>query len=449
MSVFQPSLFEQSTRVKIVLKRDHELVKLTGLLNWHELTEIAMTQRDSKKAVCGSQPRYRALLGAVALMATKNMTFREAEDLIAHYAPARYLCDLMDSDVRLDHVTIFDFTKMLGDVGMAQINQSILSKAQMLGIMDPSKLMSDTTAQEAKIPYPTEAGLMLRFGQLVEKSVVKLGGKFRDIKEGVKEKVQEIKELVRNSHLFAKGKEQKGKVGRKIYHTVKELQADLVGLLATGSKLTSKSGKELTRLVHLMDRLLPQILHFLTTGFVAHKKIIHLQMSDLYSIVRGKAGKKVEFGLKWGISRLGGGFLQGFLLAGGQHAADQRFCLEALKQHQKIFGKAPTTFGFDRGGYSAANIKKAKKLGVKNVGIAPTGKTPWAVSEKLRKSIVRERAQVEGGIGTIKSSRYGFNKPNAKSTAAMARCGQRAILGFNMRKLTREWSAMQSAAAMS
>ena len=51
---------------------------------------------------------------------------------------------------------------------------------------------------------------------------------------------------------------------------------------------------------------------------------------------------------------------------------------------------------------------------------------------------------MEGGIGTIKSSRYGFNKPNAKSTAAMARCGQRAILGFNMRKLTREWSSMQS-----
>ena len=114
MSVFQRSLFEQSTRVKIVLKDDHELVTLTGLINWTELANIAMTIRDSKKAVSGPQPRYRALLGAVALMATKKMTYREAEDLIAHYAPARYLCDLMDSDLHLDHVTIFDFTKMLG-----------------------------------------------------------------------------------------------------------------------------------------------------------------------------------------------------------------------------------------------------------------------------------------------------------------------------------------------
>ncbi|MCX6126215.1 MAG: hypothetical protein NTV34_15895 [Proteobacteria bacterium] len=122
--------------------------------------------------------------------------------------------------------------------------------------------------------------------------------------------------------------------------------------------------------------------------------------------------------------------------------------MEAITHHQRSFGVVPKIFGFDRVGYSASNIKKAKKLVVKNVGIAPTGKTPWAVSESMRKNIVRERAQVEGGIGTIKSNRYGFNKPYAKSIQAMAQCGQRAILGFNMRKLTSEWSAAQTAAAM-
>ena len=449
MSLFQPSLFEQSTRVKIALKEDHELVILTGLINWMDLTNLAMTIRDSKKAVSGRQPRYRALLGAVALMATRKMTYREAEDLIAHYAPARYLCDLMDSDLYLDHVTIFDFTKMLGDAGLAQINERILLKAKECGILDPSKMMSDTTAQEAMIPYPTEVGLMSRFGQLVQKAVSKLGGKFRDVKGSVKGQVQKIKELVRNSHLFAKGKDQKAKVGRKIYHKVKNLHEELEALLTKGSKLTSKSGQELTKLVTLMDTLLPQILHFLKTGLVARKKVIHLQMSQLYSIVRGKAGKKVEFGLKWGVNRIGGGFLQGFLLSGGQHASDQKFCLESIKHHQRSFGKSPKIFGFDRGGYSASNIKKAKKLGVKHVGIAPTGRTSWSVSETMRKKIVRERARVEGGIGSIKSSRYGFNKPNAKSTAAMAWCGQRAILGFNMRKLAREWTAARQAVAIS
>ena len=105
------------------------MVKLTGLLNWHELTTIAITIRDSKKAVCGLrwQPRCRGLLGVAALMAAMNMTIWDAEDLIAHYATAPYRCNLMDSDVRLYHVTIFEFITMLGDAGVAQINQNILS----------------------------------------------------------------------------------------------------------------------------------------------------------------------------------------------------------------------------------------------------------------------------------------------------------------------------------
>jgi hypothetical protein len=56
------------------------------------------------------------------------------------------------------------------------------------------------------------------------------------------------------------------------------------------------------------------------------------------------------------------------------------------------------------------------------------------MAERVR----RERARVEGLIGTLKSKRYGFNKPNAKSQEAMQSCGQRSILGFNMVKMLRK-----------
>jgi len=448
MSPFQPSLFGQSTRVKIVLNEEHELVKLSHLVNWTTLITMAATIRASKvKKETGPQPQYRALLGVLALMAMRKMTYREAEDMVAHYAPARYLCDLMDSDRKLDHVTIFDFVSMLGADGVEAANTIILGIAREHELLDPTELMSDTTAQEAMIPYPNEVGLMARFMQIIQKTVGRLGGKFTGIKGTVKKAVAKVKGLVRNSHLFAKTKEQKTKVGKKLYHTIKKVHAEIADLLAKGYKLSSSAGQELSEVTEVMGNLIPQILHFFKTGFVASKKIIHLQMSDLYSIVRGKAGKRVEFGLKWGISRLGGGFLQGFLLADGKHAADQAFCIESIRVHQATFGKAPEVFGFDRGGYSKPNLKRAAKMGVKHVGIAPQGKAPWAVSEKMAERIRRKRAQVEGGIGTIKAPIYGFNKPNARSTAAMARCGQRAILGFNMRKLVKEWTAMQGEAA--
>jgi hypothetical protein len=424
-------------RANISIKEKHELVLLSDLLPWPKLIQVAMDIRVTKvKALVGPEPHYRELLGAIALMSVRQITYRQAEDLIAHYAPARYLCHLMDSSWNPDHITIFEFTKMMGPEGMDILNKEFLLHGQSLGLLDVSRMMSDTTAQEAMIPYPNEVGLMKRFSDLVTKGLKKVGGKFSKIKSKIKKVSNKVKGLVRNSHLFAKTKEAKKKVGKKLYHTTKEIH-ELLKSCLKDVNVRGKSGKELRRLADLMDTLLPQILYFLETGFVASKKIIHLQMSELYSIVRGKAGKSVEFGLKWGINSVDG-FVQGFLVNGGVNASDQKFCIESIKEHISVFGTAPKTFGFDRGGYSLTNIKKAKKLGVKHVGIAPKGKAEWAVSKRMSEVIRCERAQVEGVIGNIKSKKYGFNKPNVKSTVAMEMSGQRSILGFNLSKAIRK-----------
>jgi hypothetical protein len=443
----QTELFAQSIKTRIVVSENHELIRLERALDWDEMIESAIEIRSKKiKAATGPDPHYRELLGAVTLMAVKNITYRDAEDLIAHYAPARYLCNLMDSDWRPDHITIFEFTQMLGETGMNRINSNILETAKNAGVLDPSRLMSDTTAQEAKIPYPNEVGLMSKYAGLVKKAATKAGKAFSKVRTKIKEVANKIKGLVRSSHLFAKTKEQKQKIGKKLYHVSMEIHRELVKAIESATALKGKSAQELVRITEIMKTLFPQIKHFLETGFVAPKKIIHLKMSELYAIVRGKAGKSVEFGLKWGISRIGGGFVQGFLINGGEHFSDKRFCLEAIRVHQSTQGKAPQVFGFDRGGFSKKNIKIAQKMGVIHVGIAPQGKAAWAVSDSMAEKIKRERAQVEGCIGTIKSPVYGFNKPNARSVRAMGTYGQRAILGFNVRKLIREQAKLQLAA---
>jgi hypothetical protein len=244
------------------------------------------------------------------------------------------------------------------------------------------------------IPYSNEVGLMKRFTEIVSKTIAKAGSKCSKIKSKVKEISEKVKSLVRASHLFAKTKEQKRKVGKKLYHTTMELHEFLQNSLAQSTNVKNKSVIELQRISDLMKTLFPQILHFIKTGFVAPKKIIHLQMSELYSIVRGKAGKSVEFGIKWGISRIDG-FAVGFVMDDVANASDKKFCIDSIQRHIELFGQAPETFGFDRGGYSQKNIRNAKKLGVKNVGIAPTGQAEWDVSMKMSEKIKSERAQVD------------------------------------------------------
>lgn len=75
------------------------------------------------------------------------------------------------------------------------------------------------------------------------------------------------------------------------------------------------------------------------------------------------------------------------------------------------------------------------------MGLAPRGRCEWAVNERSRRELVKERALVEAGIGAVKSSRYNFHRPRARSTRMMGTCGQLGVLGFNLNKLVRGLAA--------
>ena len=249
MSLKQMNLFTQPLRVKVNLEESHELVQMEKIINWDELIELAMNIRQSKvKAQTGPEPHYRELLGATVLMAVKNITYRDAEDLIAHYAPAKYLCNMMESNWRMDHSTIFEFMKRMGPLGMEEINSQIMNIAVKEGFADPKEMMSDTTAQEAKIPYPNEVGLMNKYLNKVKALIKKTGIKFSKAKTKIKEVMKEAKGLIRTHHLFAKGKEQKRKVTKKLLHIVDDIHGLIQEEIQSGRALKSRAGIELTKL---------------------------------------------------------------------------------------------------------------------------------------------------------------------------------------------------------
>lgn len=97
------------------------------------------------------------------------------------------------------------------------------------------------------------------------------------------------------------------------------------------------------RLYATMKQLTPQIRHWLKTGFVAAGKIINVHVPQLYSVVRGKIGKKVEFGLSWGIRRLGGGFLLATRALERKELVDAKFAVGAVDEHTIEEAGATTT----------------------------------------------------------------------------------------------------------
>jgi IS5 family transposase len=451
----QGELFARSSRPVIALDENHRLVLMTHEIDWTALIELVQAIRLSKlKNDAGRPPHLRALIGAVVFRATRKMTYRETEEQIRHYAPARYVCGLTETDWTPDANTIQDFEELLGEDGTRLINEHVVKWAVEEKLADPTVVVADTTAQEANIPHPNEMGLMASFVTAVVAASKNVGGALKRFVEKAGHLLTAAKRKVREYRLFAKQKSKavKDRMVAQMTTVVEQIRGRL------GEALRDTCGRTSTRLrgfqkvalaklngLHgTMAKLVPQIRYWLKTGFVAANKIISLNIPELYAIVRGKVGKTVEFGLNWGITRLRGGFLLATVAGDKTDLHDSKFAVRAVEDHIERFGKAPRAYAYDRGGWSETNVAALRSLGVKDIGLAPRGRSGWLVSGKKKDMLVSERAQVEGGIGTIKCGKYGFNKPSARSATTMGACGQRAVLGFNLNKLIRGIAARRS-----
>src|SRR5437762_13496318 len=186
-----------------------------------------------------------------------------------------------------------------------------------------------------------------------------------------------------------------------------------------------------------IGKLVPQIRHWLDTGFVAAGKIIN----------------PAHPGALFDCPRQGGQVRRVRTVLGDRTAARRiRPCDHGRRQEgpqrcdlrcpgggadRALFGKAPRSYAYDRAGHSERNVDRLREIGVRDVGLAPRGNTPWEVEGALKARLIKERALVEGSIGTVKCPKYGFNRPAARSVAMMGVCGQRAVLGLNLTKLAR------------
>ncbi len=210
------------------------------------------------------------------------------------------------------------------------------------------------------------------------------------------------------------------------------------GLETSADQVRQSARSRLVAMHEVIKPLMRQIVHWLTTGKVAANKIIHVGIPQARAIVRNKAGKKTEFGLGYLISRLGGGYVFGTLIAA--NADERQMPLKALSGYREIFGQeaTPELVVYDRGGDSTLTCQKLALEGVKHVGIQPKGKRPWLVAEEVRDQVRSERGQTEGVIGTLKSNRYKFNKPKERLWQTLEMAGPRSLLSFNLNKLMRD-----------
>jgi len=453
----QSLLGQQETFMPVTVSPDHEMMILSKNLDWDLMQTIGEANRANIiKSNQGLKPHYRALNGAVVVRTLKNSTFRDTEDLIKNYNPARYLCDLQNSQWTPDHVAIWEYEGMLGESGLQEMTDYVLRTASGLGFADPRGLCSDTTAQEGNIPYPNEVGHMNSFAKSLRKNLDTLlqnsKGLGKKLVNKMKEKLSEVGSKVRKHRLFAKTKEARMEINKELLKLTMGLLGEM-GHLFDGIEIKANqangSGKKaignLSEIYNNMCLMLPQIRTWIEQGRVVPGKIVSLFNTQFRAIDRGKSGKKIEFGLKWGINQIRGGYVSIFMNS-SMMVHDANYAVLGVQEHIRIFGKPPRDFGFDRAAWSEEHKTEIKKLRVKNIAIAPKGQSDWEVGPRVKDRMVRERAQIEGKIGTMK--RRGLNKSEARINSRVKQSALRAALSVNLRRFAKDLIMATEAQAM-
>ena len=443
-----PEASSTAQLVQIEVSPTHPLLLLKRALPWEAITE-SMTRhwREHGKNVDGGPGLpwdVSFYVPLVVLMLIKNFDSRQMEAYLAENVVARlFIGRYRDVKAQIrDHSNIARAYAALGKAGIEEVTRLVIKEAHRFGFVDEGVLSADTTAQELPMGYPNEPGILRGLAQRVGRTLTQL--KTRGIQglDYALDQVQTVLRSVKEHHLFTKGREEKREVLTRILTEVGELVAQtrpLVEALETSSDQVMQSARSRLVAMHeVIKPLMRQIVHWLTTGKVAANKIIHVGIPQARAIVRNKAGKKTEFGLGYLISRLGGGYVFGTLIAA--NADERQMPLKALSGYREIFGQeaTPELFVYDRGGDSTLTCQKLALEGVKDVGIQPRGKRPWSVAEAVRDQIRSERGQTEGVIGTLKSDRYKFNKPKERLWQTLEMAGPRSIVSFNLNKLMRD-----------
>ena len=337
-----------------------------------------------------------------------------------------------------DHSSIARAEAALGADGIEEVNRLIVKEAVRLGFGDPEILSGDTTAQELPIGYPNEPGILKGLAQRCLRALKQLKKKGVEyVKEGVEQARQLIK-AVKEYHLFAKTKAQKDRLLNRLVRQSEKLMEKTTAVAsrvrAARQRVKQSALSKLKEMQEVATRLLPQINYWIKTGKVAAGKILHAGIRDAKAIRRNKAGKKVEFGLPYLINQIGGGFVFGRILERCPNEAEMP--ARSLMMYREIFGEGarPKLITYDRGGGAKETIKKLKKENIEKVGVMPRGGR-WRVTEEDRREVMSERGKMEGSIGTLKSEKYGFNRPKERKWEALRMAGQRSFASLNLNRV--------------
>lgn len=275
------------------------------------------------------------------------------------------------------------------------------------------KLKLDATVADQNITYPNDLGLLNKAREKTEAIIDFL---FEHLRGELKVKPRTYREVARKKYLAESKKRQANKKTLRSairYHlncldrNVRSINAmlDMLGenpmpgrMLRDFWVVQAVNGQQREMYSNRTNR--------------CDDRIVSISQPYVRPIVRGKAGKKVEFGTKMGLAQAGG-FAKAETLSWDAYneSAD---LVPHVESYRELYGHYPELVQVDKIYGTNANRNWCRERGIR-MTVAPKGKRPeeTVYEKRKRKKEFNGRNAIEGKFGQAKQG-YGLNNIKAK-----------------------------------
>ncbi len=362
-----------------------------------------------------------------------GLSYEEVETEVKERLPWRYFCHLSLMDTVPDATTLIKLNQRFGEERIVNLNKQLVGHLVKHRAIKPRRIRIDSTTLEAHIAYPTDISILHQAVRTLTRTASSLGQKIVSHVRATK------KALARwGASSKAKPKQRKAQ-GKKILKKVAQLATDTLAQSRQAFEHLSTTAptqlkQKFSETIELTEKLVGQTQDKLAGKRTIPERIVSFFDPEARAIVKGKLDKPVEFGRTLQLLQDDSGVIVHYEIERG-NPSDKTKLISLVRQAKKILKQAPRELATDRGYYSADNVKKLSRLGVRRVGIPKIGRLSRAEKRhqhaKWFKKLQRFRCGIEAGISLLKR-RFSLGRVLAKGSPATAVWTGFAIFAFNL-----------------
>lgn len=395
----------------------------------------------------GREGRYTSdeILRALVVMFIEQDSYRDAVLRIEDSESLRNFVGLGMYKIMMDFSFLSKAFAALSPETWKAMNDALGQYARDKKKISGDDVRVDTTAYETSIHYPTDSSLLwdsFRVLARVLQRVQKDNPALRLTHRYHLGKVKKLAHFIsRNAASKVKGKQ------REVKRTYRRLLEHVRWIVSVSRQvrailpLDDLDAPELERYEPLVERVIDQAQRRVFDGenVPADEKLYSLFEEHTELLIRGKAGKPVEFGHMVLLAQTGEKFISHYRSL-PQREPDPDLLPETLDAHRALFGQGPGLLAADKGFYESVEQLAALEEKIETVSICKKGRRTTLEHAREKAATFKDgqrfRAGVEGSISVLKRA-FKLNRclfKGFKNFSASVGC---AVFCYNLVLLTR------------